>query len=171
MSEQRINFGGYLKRARVSAHGTAFVTTGKALYVVDDSMDAHEYISAVEPLDKRENLAKTFWSAAGIIGAIALVGLVIQGIAGRDTPWIVGEFLPSIVGATIGVSILAIVNTAKRNGLRAAAADNPVPPPLVSITGADPEMLRLITPEVREQIQAAKAGRSRERIVEELLDA
>lgn len=171
MSEQRINFGGYLKRARVSAHGTSFVTNGKALFVVDDSMDAREYISAVEPLDKRENLAKMYWSAAGIIGAIALVGLVIQGIAGRDTPWIVGEFLPSIVGATIGVSILAIVNTAKRNGLRAAAADTPVPRPLVSITGADPGILRLITPEVRAQIQAAKPGRSRERILEELLDA
>lgn len=171
MPDQRINFGGDLKRARVSAHGTAFITRGKALYVVDDSMDAHQYISAVEPLDKRENLAKTYWSVAGIIGAIALAGLVLQGIAGRDTPWIVGEFLPGIVGATIGVSILAMVNTAKRNGLRAAAAANPVPRPLVSITGADPEMLRLITPEVREQIKAAKPGRSRERILEEFLDA
>lgn len=171
MSEQRINFGGYLRRARVSAHSTAFLAPNKTLYVVDDSMDAHQYLTEVEPLDKRENLAKMYWIIAGILGAIALVGLVIQGIAGPDTPWIVAEFLPGAVGAPIGASILATVNTVKRNGLRAAAADNPVPPPLVSITGADADMLRLITPEVREQIQAAKPGRSRERILEELLDA
>lgn len=170
MPEQRIDFGGYLKRARVSEHGTAFLTTAKTLYVVDRSMDAHQYLSEVEPLDKRETLAKSFWISTVSIGAIAVAGLVIQGIAGRDTPWIVAEFLPAMVGATCGVGILAIVNTVKRNGLRVAAAERPVPRPLASITGATPELLALITPEVRDQLEAAQPGSARDRILAGLLN-